>query len=743
MNQTKYTGLFFRLAYRLMLTGRWLAAKPVCTTFGRPAGQHFGTIQQIYVINLDRQAHRWKQIQRELRLVNDRAKTPLIELTKRISAIDAINYIDSPSCLELNTCYSLADQLFVEPDPSLATAPINRNQRIEMSRQEIAVALSHIAVWKLIASGDLPYVLVVEDDVIFRPDFAQAIDRSWAELVHTGSPSNSFDLVYLSYKEAKTKAQKYEVSDHLFRPLRGLWQLSGYVLSKKGANNLLKLLPVHGPVDLWINHQFEKLDVFATSKSVIEQRIDCQSDNSYSILPVLSKLGVLTHEKPLTFETRKLTKPVFATGRLNTGLTSLAMALSMLGYRCCSDINELPNCEHKNLFGRKKDRVFDAYVNIGSLENRYIKLAKLYRNSMFIITVDDEEEVIKVYQEISIEGRRAGFTSGEKEDSLLTIPMLIRQLRQLSVKFLVLSLKERNKWETLCQFLKCNPPTSVYPSFADQPQRRLSIHNSNNRRLDLGFDELKFDTSPWIAVPTGKWQGIPLDEVAGHSTCGDVLANDAERIRNFDSSHWNLLDDTFPSNLALFRRTNFSVANGGCAILTLRRERSYARDYTSASICSRQAYQYGRFHAVIKPAKVAGLITGIFLHRNSPRQEIDIEILGKDTTKLLVNVYYNPGAEGAKFDYGYRGTPALIDLGFDASKDFHHYSIEWSSTSIQWFVDGQLVHERTNWEPTPIPHLPMQFYINLWPSRSKELVGRLSDNDLPAHSEIRSVNLQV
>jgi hypothetical protein len=29
---------------------------------------------------------------------------------------------------------------------------------------------------------------------------------------------------------------------------------------------------------------------------------------------------------------------------------------------------------------------------------------------------------------------------------------------------------------------------------------------------------------------------------------------------------------------------------------------------------------------------------------------------------------HNPGTNGAKFDYGYRGTPIIIALGFDASK---------------------------------------------------------------------------
>lgn len=715
---------------------------PACKSFGIVADQCPGTIQQVYVINLDRQVYRWKQIQRELRLVSDNTGRPLNEMTTRYSAIDAKYHTNFPSRSELNTCYSLADQLFVEPVPSLAIAQINKSQRIEMSQQEVAVALSHIAVWNLIASSNHSYTLVLEDDVYFRHDFAQIIDRAWTELLHTGSPPRNVDIVYLSYKEAKGKAERDEISDYLFKPLRGLWQLSGYVVSKKGANKLLKLLPVNGPVDLWINHQFKKLDVFATSKSVIEQRRDCRSDNSYSILPALSKLGVLTQEWPSTFETRPLTKPIFAIGRLGTGLTSLAIALQMLGYRCCSDINELPKCEHENLFGKKKNRVFDAYVNIGSLEARFIELAKLYRNARFILTVDNEQELIKEHYDHPDVRRSARPPSFENYENLPTTLLLIRELRQLSVKFLILPVKEKNNWGALCQFLKCDPPTSAYPTVVDQSQRRLSSHNSKNTWRAPGLRKLKFDKFPWIAVPTRNWQGIPLDEIAIKSSGEGVIVNVAERFRNFDRSRWKLLDDTFPSNLALFKEANFSIENGGCAIFTLRKEGSYFRDYTSASLCSRKAYQYGRFEAVIKPAKAPGLITGMFLHRNSPRQEIDIEFLGRDTTKLLVNVYYNPGGEGAKFDYGYRGTPALVDLCFDASNDFHSYMIEWSSTSIRWFVEGRLVHERANWEPTPIPHLPMQFYMNLWPSRSKELAGKLSDDELPAHSEIRSVDLR-
>jgi hypothetical protein len=253
--------------------------------------------------------------------------------------------------------YSLADQLFVQPNPLLAMDVGARTRRIEMTPQEIAVSLSHIEVWKLVAAGDRPYTLVLEDDVYFRRGFAEALDRIWAGLTaRPGDPA--FDILYLSYTDAGVKANRMPASPELFKPTSGLWQLSGYVLSRRGAQKLLDWMPVRGPVDLWLNHQFKNLEVFATQTPIIKQRLDGSSTNSYSILPVLSELGVLSRERPHLVKRRPLPRPVFAFGKRGSGLTALAMALSMLGYRCCSDIAQLPVSEHDNLLRKRRARVF-------------------------------------------------------------------------------------------------------------------------------------------------------------------------------------------------------------------------------------------------------------------------------------------------------------------------------------------------------------------------------------------------
>ncbi len=178
-------------------------------------------------------------------------------------------------------------------------------------------------------------------------------------------------------------------------------------------------------------------------------------------------------------------------------------------------------------------------------------------------------------------------------------------------------------------------------------------------------------------------------------------------------------------------------------MLSVRREPLGVRDFSAASISSRDRFLFGRFETTLRASTVPGLITGFFLHRDSPRQEIDVEIVGKRSDCLLVNVFYNPGTEGARFDYGYRGAPTIIDLGFDASEMPHRFAIEWGPGALRWFVDDRLIHERVNWDPTPIPRLPMSLHLNLWPSRSCELAGRIARRHLPATAVVRSIAVEA
>ena len=695
------------LQYRSHLPRKW------CRTFlGASDAQRSG-IGPVFVINLDRQSNRWTDMVRELDCILDAPGKPLSERVVRYSACDAqVDPSEFPDGADVDPFYTLGDQLFVEPQPHALPDAFDLERPIRMSQSEIAVACSHIGVWKAIAQSSASYALVLEDDVWFKRSFGRILEQAWREMEDADRASPRFDVLYVSYKEVRHGAPKELLSKNVFRPERGLWYLSGYVLSKKGAQALLDLLPCRGPVDLWINHKFRELEVRALRRSVINQRRDLHSTNSYSILPALSRIGILDGGDPALFHRRPAHSPVFAFGASGSGLSSLAMALSMLGYRCCSDFDGIPECEFESLLAGRNNRVFDAYINIGSLGPQIRVLTQRYPSAKYIV-VDDVAK------------------SDERNNGAI-----LDALEGTAV--LHFHREHTNSWRALCEHLRLAPPDAQYPTVRDIGLRRHQRVPSD-RKMAVPARWLRHDPSPWIAKPHAGWAGVSANAFAGQESSDSLWVCFEDDLAQIQSARWLLRNDTFPGNLGLFRPANVTSAASGGLSLAVIEEPLGVRNLSAAAISSRVSFLFGRFEATLQATNVPGLVTGFFLHRDSPRQEIDVEILGNQPDQLLVNVFYNPGTDGAKFDYGFRGTPAIIKLGFDASKALHDFTIEWDPCEIRWFVDQKLVHRRTTWEPTPIPHLPMTLHVNTWPTRSRELAGRLALRALPAAAILRRV----
>lgn len=705
-----------KITFRIALKLRKLLPKSRSKAFGQSRTKNRPNIERIYVINLDRQPSRWSEIERELRHILDENGESIWNITERYSAVDARSLATSPTeNVDIDSDYTLGDQLFVEPQPLTLPNRIELNSPIRMSLPEIAIAKSHIGVWRKFVASNYEHALILEDDVWFRPGFTSQIDQAWQEIEAEAIGKENFDILYLSYEEAKGGAPKTFLSNSVFRPTRGMWHLSGYVISREGARKLLRLLPCRGPIDLWINHQFSVLDVRATRSSIISQRRDGSSTNSYSVLPSLTKIGAISSEGAALFQVRPSKTPVFVFGPEDSGLTSLAMALSMLGYRCCSDLQELPSKELQRLLSGNSDRVFDAYVNINTLEKEVQSLRKRYPEAKFIATTNNNPKNEK-YQAVL--------------DSLDGADLASLDLMAL------------NKWQVVCEHLRCVPPTCSFPELADLGQRQITFRTTG-LSTQKGAKKPKHDESPWVVEPRSWWRGVHAVPTAKSGLTGTSLVRVVDHLEYLNPELWLSREDTFTDNLALFRPYNIEFHPKQGAKLNVRKEHLGVREYSAAALTSKDRYLFGRFEAVIRASNTPGVVTGFFLHRDSPRQEIDIEISGNRPDRLLVNVFYNPGGEGANFDYGYRGTVSYIDLGFDASKSDHTFAIEWSPSEIRWFVDNNLVHSRANWEPTPIPHLPMSLHLNIWPTRSKELAGRLISRKLPTATFVKSIALEA
>lgn len=131
------------------------------------------------------------------------------------------------------------------------------------------------------------------------------------------------------------------------------------------------------------------------------------------------------------------------------------------------------------------------------------------------------------------------------------------------------------------------------------------------------------------------------------------------------------------------------------------------RSYASGEYRTNRSYGYGCVESRLRVPKNSGIVTSLFIYTGpsdgNQHDEIDIEILGKDTTRMQTN-YYTAGVGNHE---------VLIDLGFDASRDFHRFGFKWSPTSIQWYVDGRVIHTEDG-SRGALPATPGRIMVNLW-----------------------------
>ncbi|MFT6972869.1 MAG: GR25 family glycosyltransferase involved in LPS biosynthesis [Pontimonas sp.] len=691
MNLLDSADLQLKLAHHLRVVLRHL--DPIRKAKAFSTRTSFQSIERIYVINLDRKPKRWKSTRRELGRFRSRENQSLNAITRRFSAVDARYLPSETQPSELRTTFTLAEQLAVHPDPLIRIDDSTRAINIAMTKPEIAIAMSHIEVWRLIAHGDVDWTLVLEDDVIMRPGFASKLNRQWHALVEQNA-----ELVYLAYRDVGgIERPDPKVVHRQTEP--GLWEASAYLLSRQGARKLLSALPANGPIDLWMNFRFGEVRTFTTSTQIVEQRLNEPSTNSYSVLPVLSRVGSVTREKALLPNKKRLKGPIIAIGPEGTGLSSLAVALSTLGCSVAHDLTTLPADELLRLRRHGRGTAFNAFVNIGAFDETLLATVMANRDARLILTGSQQ----------TLEGLPSGRTLHLPFDAV-------------------------DKWDSLSKVLKIDYPSYPYPKECDVGQREIS--SGTDMSPAIGWHDLRWDRSPWIMPNSRLRNGLELVS-AQDSRHKLVTWREGQLLRN---DVWKRRDDTFPSNLAIFQPNN--VVTDRTVDLTLKAQKSLVRDFTAGAIAAQAPFKYGIFCASLRPARGSGVITGMFLHRSGPRQEIDIEFRGKDTTKMLVNVFFNPGAVGTKLEYGYRGTPTEIDLGFDGADDFHYYEIEWRPEAITWKVDGKVVYRRREWNPTPIPDRPLEFNINIWTSRSVEFAGRLDVEALPATSSIQEMSVR-
>ena len=220
--------------------------------------------------------------------------------------------------------------------------------------------------------------------------------------------------------------------------------------------------------------------------------------------------------------------------------------------------------------------------------------------------------------------------------------------------------------------------------------------------------------------------------LSGCGSKGEVITDSAELRCTADSEKIAVFSEGEPTDFwarddrgngppfnCSFRSSNAVVKDG---LLTLHLTQSDS-GFVGAEYRTHQRTGYGFYSVSMRPAKCSGVVSSFFLYWGWPWDEIDIEFLGDDTTKVQFN-YYTNGTGNHEYVY---------DLGFDASEDFHEYAFDWQEDSITWYVDGKPVYRATAQIPSTEGHI----MVNLWnvADNKAHWAGKFHADSLPVSAQ--------
>lgn len=151
-----------------------------------------------------------------------------------------------------------------------------------------------------------------------------------------------------------------------------------------------------------------------------------------------------------------------------------------------------------------------------------------------------------------------------------------------------------------------------------------------------------------------------------------------------------------------------ATTQDGQLVLRFLREPGKTRDYLCGEIQTKAVYGHGTYEARIKTETGTGLNAAFFTYigpfHGAPHDEIDIEILTRDTSGVSLNTYVSGEPQN-----GQRvALPKASDQGFQT------YAFVWSADKIEWYVDGVKLHETT--PKSPLPQTKPKIYFSFWGS---------------------------
>jgi endo-1,3-1,4-beta-glycanase ExoK len=187
-------------------------------------------------------------------------------------------------------------------------------------------------------------------------------------------------------------------------------------------------------------------------------------------------------------------------------------------------------------------------------------------------------------------------------------------------------------------------------------------------------------------------------------------ANGASFVEEFDrldTAFWYVSDgwNNGAHQNCTWSKNEVSV-EGGRLSLAFDAKPAGDRRYACGEIQTRKRYSYGTYEVRMKAATGPGLNSAFFTFigptDKKPHDEIDFEVLGKDTNRVQLNQYVA----------GKGGNEKLVPVKGGADSGFNDYAFVWQKDRLRYYVNGALVHEVT--DPQKLPSNAQKVFLSLW-----------------------------
>lgn len=164
--------------------------------------------------------------------------------------------------------------------------------------------------------------------------------------------------------------------------------------------------------------------------------------------------------------------------------------------------------------------------------------------------------------------------------------------------------------------------------------------------------------------------------------------------------------------------------------------------FDNPSLISDFYIMFGKVEIVLQAAQGTGIVSSFYL-QSDDLDEIDIELFGGDPYEFQSNYFVQGNT--TTFDRGEYHPTSSSPLS-----NFHTYTIEWTSESLSWILDG--VNVRTlvaATAPQGYPQTPMKVFAGIWaggdpsnPPGTIEWAGGITDySQAPFNMYIKSLSV--